>query len=98
MAEDLFKKTILKWGRESQIDMTIEECAELILALHKLTKRKYHPALVAGRIANVCEELADVQIMINKMKALFGHEDVDAMYNIKMERLQNLLNENSSET
>lgn len=96
MAKDVFGQAIDKWGRQAQIDMMIEECAELILALHKLTKRKCHPHSVPEKLSNVCEELADVQIMINQMKALFGNEEIDTWYNVKMERLQNLLNGNSS--
>ncbi len=96
MSEELFKRAIEKWGRQPQIDMAIEECAELILALHKLTKRKSHPNQITERLDNVCEELADVQIMINQMKALFGIKEVNDWYDVKMFRLQNLLNEKSS--
>lgn len=87
----LFEKAIGKWGRRSQVDMTIEECAELILSLHKATKRVFDPADTGARINDVCEELADVQLMINQMKLIFGAKEVKDWYAVKVERLQGLL-------
>ncbi len=91
MSEELLKRAIDKWGKRSQIDMMIEECAELIIALHKCTKRVFDPADTSARINDVCEELADVQLMLNQMRLLFGPKDIDDWYVVKTERLRNLL-------
>ena len=87
---ELFKQAIDKWGRQSQIDMMIEECAELIKALCKL-KRRHHPSDTASLINDICEETADVQLMVNQMKIVFGAAEVKDWYNVKVERLQGLL-------
>ena len=89
--ENLFQQAVDKWGRQFQIDMMIEECAELISALSKL-KRKHHPADTASLINDICEEIADVQIMVNQMKLIFGPKEVDDWQTVKMERLRDLLN------
>ncbi len=88
---ELFKQAVDKWGRSAQIDMMIEECSELIKALCKL-KRAHHPADTGALINDICEEIADVQIMSGQMRHIFGAEDVDDWYNVKLERLQELLN------
>lgn len=86
----LFEKAINQWGRQSQIDMMIEECAELTKALCKL-KRKHEPADTASLVNDICEEIADVQLMVNQMKIVFGAGEVKDWYAVKVERLQGLL-------
>jgi NTP pyrophosphatase (non-canonical NTP hydrolase) len=88
---ELFKQAIDKWGRQSQIDMMIEECSELIKALCKL-KRKHEPADTASLVNDICEEIADVQIVAGQMRHVFGAEEVDDWYGVKLNRLQDLLN------
>jgi NTP pyrophosphatase (non-canonical NTP hydrolase) len=88
---ELFKQAVDKWGRLSQIDMMIEECAELTKALCKL-RRKHHPSDTAALVNDICEEIADVQIVAGQMRIVFGAEEVDDWYKEKVARLQNLLN------
>ncbi len=88
---ELFKQAVDKWGREPQIDMMIEECSELIKALCKL-KRAHHPSDTGVLINDICEELADVQIMAGQMRYIFGSDEVDGWVDQKIERLQKLLN------
>ena len=87
---ELFKRAVDKWGRQSQIDMMIEECAELTKALCKL-KRKHEPSDTGALINDICEEVADVQIMTGQMQYIFGVKDVDNWHKIKLEQLQKLL-------
>jgi hypothetical protein len=56
---------IVTWGIESQLDMLVEECAELILAVQKSRRRRNK-----GN-HSIPEELADVQNCINQFKKLY---------------------------
>ena len=67
------------FGKEAQVDMMIEEMAELTKAL--LNERR-------GRENNVAEEIADVLIMIEQMKIIFENaETVEAYKTGKVNRL-----------
>jgi len=55
---------IVTWGIESQLDMVVEECAELILAIQKSRRRD-------NRNHSIPTELADVQNCINQFKKLY---------------------------
>lgn len=87
---ELFKQAVDKWGRTSQIDMMIEECSELIKALCKI-KRAHDPSDTGALINDICEELADVQIMSGQMRYIFGADQIDGWYDAKLERLGRLL-------
>jgi len=87
-----WKMSILTWamdkyGRDKQIDMLIEECGELIVALQHLKR---------GRVTwtEVSEEMADVTIMIDQMKTQ-GVVDqiVDSIVDHKLKRLEERLME-----
>jgi hypothetical protein len=39
--KQIYKKALIVWGRTSQMDMLVEECAELIKAMQKLN----HPEI-----------------------------------------------------
>ena len=82
--KDIYERALARWGDEAQVRMTIEECAELIKVLVKL-KRNTN----GSTIEDVVDELADVQIMINQMKKLFG--DVDKAIERKLARLEQRL-------
>ena len=60
------------YGARTQVDMMLEEMAELSKALLKLRRAKKHeitePLFL---VKNVEEEIADVQIVLNQMKLLF---------------------------
>lgn len=84
--DKLYKKAIASYGDESQIMMMLEEMSELQKELCK-SLRGYK---VTGKIA---EEIADVEIMLEQMKMIFGIEkSVPTYKQFKLERLhQNLL-------
>jgi NTP pyrophosphatase (non-canonical NTP hydrolase) len=77
--ESIYKRALTTFGESKQIDMAIEECAELTLALQH-NKR--------GRAVNVITEIADVIIMAGQMRLLFGADAVDAEIEEKLERLE----------
>ena len=76
----LYLAALSKWGYSSQIDMAVEEAAELIQALHHHRR---------GRCTNevVASEIADMTIMCGQLRLIFGAEEVDAAIAAKLERL-----------
>ena len=58
------------YGKESQIDQTLEELAELATALHHLKKKPKSETI----LDNVHEEMADVYIMIYQLMHLIDPE------------------------
>ena len=68
----VLRDALVMYGQQAQIDMMLEEMAELSKALLKLRRAKKHeitePLFL---VKNVEEEIADVQIVLNQMKLLF---------------------------
>lgn len=78
-SRDIYQAAITEWGNDAQIDVAIEEMAELTTALlhHK-----------RGREANVAEEIADVRIMIAQLEIIFKNSDeVEKIKKEKIDRL-----------
>lgn len=69
------------YGTNMQMDVTQEECAELIQAISKVKRE----GLRATTYDNFIEELADVEIMIEQMKYMI-RDDLEAVIEIKLER------------
>ena len=67
----IYQKTIEKWGKESQVLLCIEECAELIQALNKYLRAEAAGGREEAK-ARVREEMADVDIMLWQMESIFG--------------------------
>jgi len=81
----LFNEAIGLWGADSQIRMMFEEMAELTKALCKLDRSKNSPE----DTLNVCEEITDVEIVLEQMKLIFRNDDYRAsIRNQKLERLK----------
>jgi NTP pyrophosphatase (non-canonical NTP hydrolase) len=82
--KELDNLAIVTWGIESQLDMVIEECAELILAVQKSRRKN-------NRGHSIPEELADVQNCINQFKKLYPEfEDIRQR---KLNRMAHILKE-----
>ena len=96
------KKAFEKWGAEAQIDMMIEEMAELTFTLLKY-RREVNRIAKSGvvdeqnvgtepiLINNVQEEIADVKIMAAQMAIIFGKDEVNRWTVKKMARLETRL-------
>ena len=69
------------YGVHHQIVKCMEECGELIQALAKKMCGEEN-------IENVVEELADVEIMLMQMRAVFGRQDAHRMMVQKLARLK----------
>ena len=70
----IIKRAIETYGTEAQIGMLHEEMGELMVAINKCERAGY----TAEAVAHVCEEIADVQIMLDQMRIIFGPtEDIE---------------------
>ena len=68
---DVLTSALEQYGRDTQIDMMIEEMSELAKALMKYRRHVYDDIFQR----EVQEEIADVQIVLDQMKILFGATD-----------------------
>lgn len=81
-SRELYEKAIVKFGKPSQIEMLIEEMSELILALQKFKRTP------SKENANeVCDEMADVQIMLEQNNLVFSEALVSERKQFKLDRL-----------
>jgi len=78
-----------KWGINAQVGQTVEECAELIVALQKYVNRTPQP----GMVENILDEIADVEMMLGQMRLVLGISDEALRERIeyKFERLNQYL-------
>lgn len=87
--EKLYIKAINMWGRIAQINMAIEECGELIVAL-----AKNYRDMNGSTVNEVLDEMADVEIMIEQLKIMFNYmysnDAVDKFEDIKRRKLERL--------
>jgi NTP pyrophosphatase (non-canonical NTP hydrolase) len=74
----IIKAALEKWGEKLQMIIAIEEMSELTKELTKFQRGR-------GRLANVKEEIADVDIMLTHLKLIFGDCEKE-----KTEKLQKL--------
>ena len=78
-----------QWGLKAQVGQTIEECAELIVALQKYINRTPQPDMVL----NIIDEIADVEMMLAQMRLILKINDETLRNRIeqKFERLNEYL-------
>lgn len=78
----IFRAAIDRYGVQAQLDVCKEECAELIVELsHYLRGREHHAP----------EEVADVEIMCEQMRIIFGNKEIDKIKAEKIVRLKKKL-------
>ena len=80
----LYQKTIDKWGKEAQFDQMTEECAELIASLQHFRRGKIDQQAVI-------DEIADVTLMLGQLTWMFGPEQIEAAVQKKLKKLDELL-------
>lgn len=85
---EVIKQAICIYGERKQIDKCVEECAELIQALMK-ERGKTESREWWETVGHVREEIADVQIMLDQMRLIFGGTEDHEAY--KLERLEKRL-------
>lgn len=95
----VFEHAISHYGKDEQIRIAQEECAELISALSKYhrveTFQAYDKRKVQRTINHIAEEMADVQIMLDQLQLMFGFtkKQLDEIRAMKIERLNSNLPE-----
>lgn len=80
----IYELAIEQWGPIAQKIKAIEEMAELIQALCKDFLGKLD-------LLNMVEETADVEIMMEQLRFMFGDEAIDDAKQFKIERLAAML-------
>lgn len=84
--QQIYAKTISKWGEKAQYDQAIEECAELIATLQHFARGKVDRDTVV-------DELADVYLMVGQLAYMFGEDRLTAAVESKIAKLQLLLDD-----
>lgn len=97
MDREILQKAIDMYGCNHQVDVTIEEMSELIKAICKFKRKAQDVSTMNDaeafenlkpEVANVIEEIADVEIMVQQMKMMFGCDaQVEEVIAYKINRL-----------
>lgn len=74
MVNPVLKRALKTWGEEAQMLMVVEEMSELMKEILKNINRK------KDNIAQIVEEPADVEIMLEQLKENYNIEDKVAAY------------------
>lgn len=86
---------IEKWGEEAQMNMIIEKSMQLAMTLQKLKRieRKEDYSLYSATYKDVCENIADMRLMVEQAEFLFNTNEINNHYQHKVEGLIEALNE-----
>ena len=77
----ILRDAVSTFGVVPQFEMAIEECAELIVAIRGFDRGK-------NSRADVIDEIADVTIMCEQLKQMFGPDWVEDRIEFKINRLR----------
>lgn len=86
--ERILNDAVRTWGRDAQMLMMVEEMSELTKEICKFY-RAVDDASASAVAGNIREEMADVQIMLDQMKIMFGR--IGPMVRAKLDRLEKRL-------
>ena len=90
--KSLFERTIEKYGGDIQLEVVVEECAELIMALQKYKRMKRKTPNANVTLHDIIGEAVDVEIMIEQMKHIFPYEEAwKQVRKAKLERMERRL-------
>ncbi|MBQ8424642.1 MAG: hypothetical protein IJX17_01315 [Clostridia bacterium] len=89
---ETYEKCLSTLGCNSQILMCIEEMSELTKELCKFYRQGEMNCSVELK-NHICEEIADVQNMVDEMQFIFGIEKVDEIRKQKIDRVEKRLKE-----
>lgn len=94
--ERIMQQAIETYGVQAQCDVAIEEMAELTKAIVKIRRVADDYGKTQAALDNLLEEIADVDIMIDQMKIMWGPKQVEEYRRKKLERLNRRLNDDRS--
>jgi NTP pyrophosphatase (non-canonical NTP hydrolase) len=94
MSNEIYKKTIEKWGKTAQLEMAQEEATELALAVRKFIRKPNDKTF-----DDLSNEMADIEIMIEQIKFMYPEisEKIQIHKEFKLERLSKRVDESSFE-
>ena len=97
----LYKKALKQWGAEAQCHMGIEEAAELLVEVSRITGMLIKALCKLWRVKDGISydkakmllqyEIADMDIMVEQLKVIFGTSEIEQFKNEKLERLKQRL-------
>ena len=88
MTHPVLKRALETWGKEAQMLMVVEEMSELMKEILKNINRK------KSNIAEIIEETADVEIMLEQLKENYKiAEKVEAYKKDKIKLIEQRLND-----
>jgi hypothetical protein len=83
VSQDILDKAISKWGKHAQLLMVLEEMSELQKEILKNINRG------KDNIDDIIDETADVEIMLDQMKYIYGiDEAVAKRIPLKLEKVR----------
>lgn len=91
--ERIMRQAIETYGVQAQCDVAIEEMAELTKAIVKIRRVADDYGKTQAALDNLMEEIADVDIMIDQLKIMWGPKQVEEYRKKKLERLERRLND-----
>ena len=90
MTNPVLKRALETWGEQAQMLMVVEEMSELMKEILKNINRK------KDNIAEIIEETADVEIMLEQLKENYKiAEKVEAYKKDKIKLIEQRLNDRS---
>lgn len=88
MIHPILKRALATWGEQAQMLMVVEEMSELMKEILKNINRK------KDNLNEIIEETADVEIMLEQLKANYGIEEKVAVYKAdKIKGIEQRLND-----
>jgi len=82
--QSVLRRALRRYGFEAQLSMLTEECGELVAAVNRYRRGR------AGAFEAMIEEMADVSILLDQMRLVYGAE-IDAARARKLARLRERL-------
>ena len=83
--DNVCEQAVVKYGSRAQVDMAVEEMAELTNALMKDRRNR-------ATAEDIITEVADVLIMMNQLSFMMGRDKVAAEMERKIVRLSERMN------
>lgn len=88
--QKIYDKAEELWGLIAQYDQAVEEMGELIVAINKYKRKCLYGEYKDNNkvIENLIEEIADVKMCLEQLEAYAGKENVERVFEEKLQKLQ----------